>query len=153
MKRMLPRSLVQSCFLAALACFSVGCGSPVTSARVEGNVSAGGKAVTGGLIRFYAADGRSIGGFIDPTGRYQISDAPLGASKVTVTTSHLKGAADSKRNTAMDKLSSVPDNAPESQDGGKPVYVEIDSSYESADTTTLTATVKSGDNSIDFSLD
>lgn len=125
-----------------------GCGKPATTASVTGNVTVAGKPVTGGMVRFYANDGRSVGGQIDSSGRYSVADAPLGANKVTVVTSHLKGTGKPDRFADMSK---PPEDAlPDPQ--APPVYVEIDASYESVDSTNLTVTVTGGENSIDLNL-
>lgn len=140
-------------FLMTACLAAVGCGSRATTAPVEGNVSVEGKPVTGGLIRFFASDGRSVGGYIDATGHFTLADVPIGENKVTIATSHLKSSGRVNRPAAeMNKFSSVPDNAIVSPESAPTVYVAIDASYESVDTTKLTATVKSGDNQLDFSL-
>ena len=125
-----------------------GCGKPATTASVTGSVTVSGKPVTGGMVRFYANDGRSVGGQIDSTGHYSVADAPLGENKVTVVTSHLKGTGKPDRFADMSK---PPEDAlPDPQ--APPVYVEIDAAYESVDSTNMTVTVTVGENSIDLNL-
>jgi len=134
--------------VAAGIVLQAGCGKPATSASVTGNVTVAGKPVTGGMVRFYATDGRSVGGQIDSTGKYRVADAPIGENKVTVVTSHLKGTGKPDRFADMSK---PPEDAlPDPQ--APPVYVEIDAAYESVDSTNLTATVTGGENSIDLNL-
>jgi hypothetical protein len=135
--------------LAAAAAFLPGCGKAPTSARVVGAVTAAGKPVTGGMVRFYSEDGRSVGGQIDSTGRYSVADAPLGENRVTVTTSHLKA---SRKPDRFAEMSKPPEDAlPDPQAAA--VYVEIDPAYESLETTKLSVTVTSGENTIDLSLE
>lgn len=143
-----PRMLA-GLVIGALAITACGCGKAATSGVVTGSVTTEGKPVTGGSIRFIAADGRGAGGQIDARGRYLVADAPLGSTKVTISNSHLKpkgGAAG-----PWSKMGSAPDNALPDP-AGQLEYVKIDPAYESAETTTLTATVRAGKNSVDFDL-
>lgn len=138
-----------SCF-CVMAC--LGCGGGASSGRVQGNVTVNRKPVTGGIIRFYSDTGASVGGQIDSSGRFQVADAPLGDVRVTVTTSHLKPT--SGKNTALPaQMSKPPADAIVVPGDAVVTFVEVDPAFESVDTTKLTATVKAGDNSIDFSLD
>ncbi|HEX4606894.1 MAG TPA: hypothetical protein VH092_01690 [Urbifossiella sp.] len=151
-----------------------GCGSSKPPrAPVTGKVTVAGKApLTGGAIRFeWVGDPTEVGsGIIDPTGAYEVSDAPVGECKVIIENAYLQAGAGggggimekgipqaAKQKVPPMKSTAPPKDAdmpPEmaTQSKGAPKYMRIDSSYSAAGTTPLKATVARGTNSFDFDV-
>ncbi|HEX4608605.1 MAG TPA: carboxypeptidase-like regulatory domain-containing protein [Urbifossiella sp.] len=75
------RPAVLTC-LIALPALAAGCGRG--PAEVSGRVTCGGKAVTGGSVILYCADGQIVRGLLGPDGRYAIPNVPHGPVVVTV---------------------------------------------------------------------
>jgi hypothetical protein len=131
-----------------------GCGGPAVG-RVTGKVTAGGRPVTQGTIMFIPADGRAAVGQIAGDGTYNLTTihpgdgALVGSHKVTIHATKV-GAATWAEPTSLEaeiKLS-------KGQKVLVPGKVEwlVPERYSRLETTDLTASVRAGDNTIDFDL-
>lgn len=132
-----------------------GGGSSGPKATVKGKVTVGGKGpLTGGTIQFIPASGNFGSGIIKPDGTYTVGDAPVGECKVVVDNKNLKVAAGNGKGAG--KMGTAPKGAivtPEmSGSDAKGTFVSIDAEYTKAETTKLKATLKAGDNSVDFDV-
>jgi hypothetical protein len=143
-----------------LVALSVGCGSG-TKARavVKGKVSVGEKHLTAGNVFFHGANNVTANATIDKDGNYELGDAPIGDVKISVTVpkvnpAHLakmnamrKGTSDIKSvdPTGSGKAISIMGNMPE-------MIVPIPDKYRDPETSGLTYTVQSGEQTKDFVL-
>lgn len=74
---------VLSSLVLLLAVAVTGCTS--NRAKVSGKVYVGDKVVTGGYVQFHSEKSKAVGvGTIQGDGSYTITDAPTGASRITV---------------------------------------------------------------------
>lgn len=150
-----------------LACCTVlltgGCGPDYKSRGVvKGKVRSGTRPLTTGTVMFYGKDGVTASASIDPDGNYEMTDAPVGECKVTVTVQglpmdptvrgRLKGAG-----PKMPEGPKPPEGA-ESSGPAPPLaripkeVVPIDTKYSSPETSGLTFTVKKGEQTYNIDL-
>jgi hypothetical protein len=129
-----------------------GCGSNrPTIARVHGRIIYQGKPVTVGQIMFYPETGRPAIGTIGPDGAYKLTTFPntpgdgalLGKHRVTVESTRLTGGV--KANSLEEELRAPPSSIPR-------IEWLVPEKFSQLGTTTLTAEVKPGENTIDFDL-
>jgi hypothetical protein len=148
------RSLLVGCLLAIAA----GCGPP-ERAVVKGKVSYGGEPLPAGTVMFWGADNASATAMIEKDGSYVINDAPLGDVKITVTTpkfppGHLEmmkrmksgpAVAESVDPNDASKKISIMGNIPDK-------IVDVPPKYTAVETSGLTYTVKSGEQTHDIPI-
>lgn len=155
------RSLRAVCFVGSLLACSLlvaGCGGPKT-AKVSGTVMFGGKALPGGKITFYPANGGAANpasADIQEDGTYTVTNVPVGEVKVTVSTDHLSGKLTTRNappggvDAQMKPPAGAGANIPQKPDnaGVKLIgtYTKIPAKYGKPETTDLTYTI-SGDKS------
>lgn len=136
----------------------LGCGGGGGSgprAIVKGKVTVGGKSpLTGGTIQFIPTTGNAGAGIIKADGTYSVTDAPVGDCKVVVDNKNLKVAAGNGKGAG--KMGTAPKGAivtPEmSAAGGNGTFMAIQADFSKAETTSLKATLKQGENSLDFDV-
>jgi hypothetical protein len=131
------RILAALCALTIAGCGSAGDRDAGPSGAVSGTVTFEGQPVTEGSVQFYSEEAGSGGtGSLDQTGRFTITEPiPVGTYKVSITPPE--------------------EPAPESETGEFAVpkeYSNIPESYRSELTTSLTADVTKGDNTVEFDL-
>ena len=124
--------------LALLALLALtGCGGTKTG-MVSGTVTLDGKPVPTATVSFIAADGKAYTGISGDDGAYTVDKVPVGAAKITVfTTKPMKsmgGMPGVKGGTANMPGMSAPSAA----------HVDVPESYNKADSSGLTYTVTSG---------
>jgi hypothetical protein len=170
-----PRNRSFSVFAGALAFvipLAIGCGP--AKGKVTGSVTLDGQPLPAGTITFHPNKGISVAGEITD-GQYTVAGVPAGDAKVTVDTSAIKGEADAlgagNRNMAksmgrMPRGGQIPPEAKEALEKEKQrsdemaqkatelkaKYRKIPDKYTKEDESGLTAQVKSGSNSFEFSL-
>jgi hypothetical protein len=138
--------------ILALALLVAGCGGPsrpATSA-VTGRVTYAGKPVPLGQVMFYPETGRPAMGAIGADGTYRLTTfdkddgAALGHFKVTITAMRVTGPPAPK---------SLEDELRQGSAAGK-TTIEwlVPEKYSRQESTTLTAEVKAGSNTINFDL-
>src|SRR5262245_51285696 len=168
---MMIRTLIRAgagLVLLALLTIAAGCG-PNYKARgtVTGKVTIDGKHLTAGTVMFYGKDPRMTGAApIDKNGNYKMTDAPLGDVKITVTvpptppggTKRMKtlGGAPTPKKGKGKEIKSVDPEDPSrviSIMGDMPdEIVGIPDLYGKVETSGLTFTVKSGEQTHDIPL-
>ncbi|NLF08182.1 MAG: hypothetical protein GX594_09415 [Pirellulaceae bacterium] len=131
--------------LAAGLVLSSGCGSSLPkTAPVGGRVTYNGKPVVSGTIVFQPAQGRPAMGDIQPDGTYKLTTfesgdgALLGKHRVTI--------------EARNASKPPPMEGPDASNAPPKVEWLVPKKYSNADSSNLTAEVKSGQNNIDFDL-
>ncbi|MBN1394170.1 MAG: hypothetical protein JW959_04035 [Pirellulales bacterium] len=140
--------LASAAFAAALAMFS-GCGPDrPTTAPVGGKITYQGKPVAEGTIIFYPKHGRLAIGKIGPDGAYRLTTftsndgAAPGLYVVTIEAKQVSGGYQPK--SLEDELK---------KGFGAPTIIWLAPQiYAERETSTLTAEVKPGENTIDFDL-
>jgi hypothetical protein len=151
------KTLFRAAGLLLFFCLLVaGCG-PDQKARgkVKGKVKFFDKNLTCGTVTFVAKDGRVGSGNIDFDGNYEVNDAPIGDTTVTVKVPSVMRVP--KGGQFQPK---PPGNMPEmkgSGGGGNPTIdptkiVEIPGKYGAADTSNLTYTVVKGEQTHNITL-
>ncbi len=131
--------------------FAVGCGGngepPVGD--VSGTVTAGGKKLTGGSIKFTPeGGGTAISANIGYEGTYRATVLPPGEYKVTVETTYLLTLAKMPGAISAAPPEKGTKGAKKADPG--PTYVQVPKKYEKVAETTLKITVKPGVQSVDF---
>jgi hypothetical protein len=121
-----------------LVLLQTGCESGPPAGTVKGTVKLDGVVLTAGNVQFLGDKGTGTAN-IQPDGTYKCTDAPLGATKVTVVVPNLPGGAAPLGGKDMPKTSSGPS-------------VQVPEKYGNAATSGLTLTVKSGSQTFDISL-
>ena len=137
-------------FLAAALAALAGCGGKPEppAGDVSGSVTAGGKKLTGGSIKFTpAGGGAAVAANIGYEGTYRATMVPPGDYKVTVETAFLANLA--KLPGAMSAAPLDKGEKGVKKDAG-PTYVQVPKKYEKPDETTLRVTVKPGVQTADF---
>ena len=119
----------------------VGCGDG-SMGRVEGVVKFDGQPVDRALVTFYPADARASVGFTDDDGRYYLNY-----------TGKVKGAVVGEHQVTISTRIDKEDDNVASKYGGKGREEFLPPKYHSRRETELTATVESGNNTIDFDLE
>jgi hypothetical protein len=139
--------------LALAALTAAGCGP--RTATVTGKVTYKGNVVKGGRVVFASEKGPSVLAVIGEDGSYTAEHVPVGNVKIAVQTKYLGVAA------GMGKAGAPPKDAggPDGQKPGKlspeeaaRKFVAIPSSYEDAETSGLTYTVRGGSQEHDLVL-
>lgn len=159
--------------LGLLTCFAlmIGCGGGVTNApaRINGKVTYKGAPVTGGTIGFLSkgGEGGAYSSGIQPDGSFSATDIAAGDIIVTVETESVNPATKAITYTGGDSKMPGKAGAPKpgtakrmessprpsyAKENAPPAYVKIPAKYSKKDQTTLKATLKPGDNKIDFDL-
>jgi hypothetical protein len=141
--------------LAAALLAAVGC-SPAPTAEVTGTVTVGGKPVPEGRIAFYPHNGRAAVGTIGRDGRYTLTTfadgdgALLGPHKVTIDARRVTMAAAAPEPKSLEEELAGKGKLL----GGPRPVVEwlVPAKYAEPGSTTLTADVKPGRNTIDFEI-
>jgi hypothetical protein len=144
-------------FLLAL---SLGCGSAAKArAVVKGKVSLGEKHLTAGNVFFHAANDVTANGTINKDGNYEIPDAPLGDVKVSVTVPKISPAILAKMNAMRKGMPNIKSVDPSGSGKSIPIMgempehiVPIPDKYGNPETSGLTYTVQSGEQTKDFVL-
>ncbi len=155
------RRFFSVCFVAGLA--AAGCGKSTGS--LTGTVTYKGNPVTGGLMLFVDAQGKSFPGSLNPAGNYNCPDLPPGDYIVTINTSLMKPVdpgqstkemiAKQGQDQSQTKLpeSMTKDLAKVKEMGSKTgQYVAIPDKYANAKTSGLTVKVEAGSQTKDFTL-
>src|SRR5687767_10572081 len=144
---------VTALFVSAALFGLVGCGGPTARATVKGQVKLGEKNLTAGNVFFSSVkDNTSGSAAIDAEGNYVMRDAPLGEVKISVTVP--KGMMGGK--IAMKAPAGV--NMPADQGTAGPgaldpsKVVTIPDKYSNPDTSKLTYTVTSGEQTHNINL-
>ncbi len=136
------------CLLVFLGLIGMACGRDEGPelAPVSGTVTYKGKPVTEGIVSFQpvSPDGAPATGTIDANGSYRLQTGPdngarLGEYRVAI--------------SARDEPDTPPDTATPPLRVMPKVKSQLPLKYEDPGTSTLTKTVKSGSNPIDFELD
>lgn len=150
-----------ACGVVVLLAFS-GCSSAPAQGQVKGKVTVAGKGpLTGGTIYFVStSDSKLTGsGPIKSDGSYDVGNAPVGQCKVTISNESLKNAPGVAIPTAAGPGSSKMGGPPsglsipgEMGTMDSPKYMPIDPAFSKAESTTLSATIKKGSNSLDFEV-
>ena len=143
------------CSLVLVLLVLVGCGSG--TGAVTGRVTFQGKPVVSGSVVMLGADNKLVSGPLDAEGRYAINGVPLGTVQVAVVSPNPAPPRLSKRREKMIKLL---EEKKDVQDSPAPAAPKVDSSkwyplpkqYELADTSGITTTIHSGDNTFDIEL-
>jgi hypothetical protein len=148
--------------VAGLLALAVGCGPNYkTRAMVKGKVTIGGKPLTAGSVMFLGKNNLSGSSAIDKEGNYIVNDAPLGEVRITVSVPSLPpgGIARMKAGpglAAAKETGSVNPGNPGQKIsimGDMPTHVvPIPSKYANAETSGLTYTVQSGEQTHDIPL-
>ena len=128
---------------------------------VRGKVTVGKKALTTGVVVFYAKNGVSASASIDPDGNYVMNDAPLGECMVTVTvpslpsdpmvSARLKGGSMKFPEGPKDPTKPASPDLPSAPRVPKEV-VPIDIKYSSPGNSGLSFTVKKGEQTYNIEL-
>lgn len=128
----------------------VGCGSSGGKAKVKGRVKFFDKNLNAGTVAFMSKDGQLGSANIDSEGNYEMSDAPIGDVKISVTVPTLPmGPA-----TAPKAPSGIPPMRGPNGEGGMAStppsidprkIVQIPGKYAIADSSGLTYTVQKGE--------
>ena len=127
--------------LCILLLLSVGCGGDSNIGQVEGVISLDGEPLKRALVCFYPTDGRASAGQTDEEGHYElqyirnVKGAVVGSHKVTIS-------------TYIDR----DDDPSTSEFGGKGREETMPPKYLDRKKTELSATIKSGSNTVDFKL-
>jgi len=143
-------------FILLLA--GVGCGSSNKArAKVKGRVKFFDKTLTCGTVAFIASDGRVGSGNIDFEGNYEVSDAPIGDTTITVTVP--QGARGPAAGGSPKPPPGVPDMKPPGGLGGTPSppidpskIVPIPAKYAQTETSGLKYTVEKGEQTKNITL-
>jgi hypothetical protein len=142
-----------------LGCLAAGCGKGLDLAPVTGRVTVGGKAVTSGVVMFHPADGPTAVGEIRPDGTFTLTTvaagdgAVVGPHKVTVQSTTVGPGVMAEPKSLDEEMKLSREKLP----GGKilvpgKVNWVVPEKLSRADTTTLTAEVKPGPNTIDLAI-
>ena len=156
----------------ALVVFALGCGkgNPNAPARVKGEVSYKGKGtngvekpLTGGTITFYPQSGPPYSASIHEDGSYELTDVPTGSMVVVVENKSAKGKrADmqeyGKKNAGRikggnQKFELSPGPGQDQSSSNEDKWFPIPDKYTKKAKSPLTAEVKSGVNSLSFTLE
>ena len=148
----------------ALAASLLGCGGGSgPRAIVKGKVTFAGKALTVGNVMFYGKDKDKTGNAtIDKDGNYAMNDAPLGEVKITVFVPKMAPGGMAMMKGPGDKMKGMKDAKSVDPSGsGKSIsimgdmptnVVPIPDKFGNVDTSGLTYTVKSGEQTHDLVL-
>jgi hypothetical protein len=121
---------------------------PETGATLEGTVTYGTEKVPLALVIVTGANASATGEIDEATGRYTVSNVPLGEVKISVNVEAAKGKMQSK-------LMSGYYQGPEAKKAGvvaPPRVVEVPTKYTDPKTTTITTTIQSGTNTFDIKI-
>jgi hypothetical protein len=141
---------------ASLLGMVLGCsGGTVPRATVKGQVKLGDKVLTGGTVMFVLKENVTGSALIDGNGNYDMRDAPIGDVKVSVNVPKApfmpKGGMMPKAPTDGTKGGeNMMMNTPGMMDPSK--IVRIPDKYGNPDTSALTYSVKSGEQTHDITL-
>jgi hypothetical protein len=152
--RLLLRSSV-TCLLVIVCALLTSCGYgvreitlPETGATLEGTVTYGTEAVPAAMVIVTGQKGSANGYIDEATGRYSISNVPLGEVKVAVNVEPARGQM-------QGKMMSGYYQGPEAKKRGiaaPPKLVSVPAKYADPNTTTLTTTVHEGNNTFDIKI-
>ena len=140
--------------------FSIGCGPP-ERAIVKGKVMLGDTPLSAGSVTFTAKDNSQASATIEKDGTYQLMDAPLGETRVTVMVPKLPpGGLEMmrrmKNNPGAKESESVDPNDPSKKISimaDRPeTYVPIPEKYADINASGLTYTVQRGEQTHDIKL-
>jgi hypothetical protein len=128
-----------------------------TPASVSGKVTYKGEPVSGGVLMFNPKPGTAgvvSSTILNPDGTYSVAQAPSGEFTVTVDTEFLNPdkktqAYPGSGGKAMPSSTPPPSKAPPGAEGK---YVKIPKKYSDAKTSTLTAKLTSGKQTVNFEL-
>jgi hypothetical protein len=145
------RRLGGALFFLFLLSLVTGCSDRYKArATVRGQVKFFDKNLTTGTVSFEGSDGRVGSANIDFEGNYEMTDAPIGEVKITVTTPAL--ARGGKMMTEAKPPPGMPPMQPPGEVGGTPPanidpskIVSIPTRYAKAETSKLTYTVQPGE--------
>jgi hypothetical protein len=147
------RMLIPVALLLTLLC---GCGSGLPErGKVTGKVTFNGKPVPEGTVTFYPATGRSASGRIQPDGTYTLTTfdegdgAIVGPNDVTIEAVRFAGAPRAK--SFEEEIATVK-GAKVSSSGAMNAQWLVPEKYSIRGQSGLTREVKSGTNTIDFTL-
>lgn len=155
---MRPRSLLlNAARLAVLGLLLAGCGKN-NLGQVTGTVTVGGKPITGGTIMFYPFGGPGAVGEIKPDGTYTLTTfrpgdgAAIGQHKVAIHATRIGPSSIMEAKSIEDEL-----RTPGQTAGGKmlvpgKVTWLVPEKYSLPEQSPLTAEVKAGQNTIDFTI-
>ena len=119
--------------IAAIAVCILGCSGSKPQGSASGKVTFGGKPVTSGSVLFSdSTTGTGATAELDSSGGYQIDSIPTGSYQVAITL--------------------PPAPAPHEMQQAVISYINIPAMYQTPETSGLTATIKDGQNSLDFNL-
>jgi hypothetical protein len=145
-----------------VAVFAAGCGLliascgygvkeerlPETGATLEGKITYGAEQVPVALV-IVAGDKGSATGYVDEaTGRYKITNVPLGAVKIGVNTEAAKGEMQGKLMSGYYK-------GPDAKGKGTvamPKIVDVPAKFSKPETSNITTTVNEGANTFDIEI-
>ncbi len=151
--------ILLTCCLGLLIGLGCGGGGKKAPAKVTGKVTYKNAPVTGGTISFHTSDTGVYSTSLTPEGTYTGIDWPAGEMIVTVDTESLNPAT-KKQDYVGGRGGGAPGGkamkispAPEGfQQAAKGTYVKIPSKYAKKDTSPLKATLKAGQQEVNFDL-
>jgi len=150
------RQLALLLLISPLFILPLGCGARSNApGKLHGNVTLGGKPVTGGELIFTETGGakNSFRATIKADGSYTASDLALGEMKVTVNTELLNpNLKEPTGKVGGAKGAQIGYRPGGDQAKGEGTYVEIPANFRNPTTTTLTVTVVAGDQSKNFDM-
>jgi len=145
-------------WIGLLMVLAAGCGPARPElAPVHGRVTLGGQAVPGGTIYFWPAQGPQARGTIGPDGSYSLTTftdqdgAVLGQHAVTIEATRIQGNAPQVKSLEEEMAYYSRKDAPPV--GPPAIERLVPERYSRRETSGLTATVRRGDNPIDFNLE
>jgi hypothetical protein len=142
------------CLVVAIGCDKA---NPHAPASVSGKVTYKGEPVTGGTITFHPkTEGPSPTTTINADGTYTITDSPAGDFTVTVETESINPSKKAPQYPGAGKAggattSSPMPGSPPTAAAGK--YVKIPQKYADPKTSTLTAKLGAGKQTVNFTLE
>ena len=141
-----PRHM--ACLLLISTLGMAGCGNPV--GLVSGTVTFNGKVLSSGTVLFHGADGNVGHAIIAEDGGYEMSDAPVGAARITVV-SHARAplGLPSASKPHPDAIAGLPKVDEPPRDGK---FTAIPPRYQDVVSSPLTYTVQTGKQSHDIEL-
>jgi len=147
---------------AGLSVALAGCGGPPPRAVVKGKVSIGGKSLTTGNVMFWGDKNATASAPINESGEYVMNDAPIGDVKITVTVPKIPPGVLEKMQSKSGKFKEInKDIKSVDPESGKTIsimgsvpasIVPIPEKYADVDSSGLTFTVKSGEQTKDLPL-
>jgi hypothetical protein len=147
------RAVLSLCLSSSLILLALGCGT--NKGTVHGKVTYKGNLVTGGVIEFHDAKGKSAGAAtISPEGEYSASNISPGNLKVTVDTSSVKNAWDNykKMKAMMNTPGKDKSKMPKLEEPKVGAYVQIPKIYTKAEKTPLKFEARGGNQEENFEL-